>query len=109
MAYPDFTLPFHLYTNTSYMGTGVILVQVQDNWEHVILYDIWTQSPSEKRHSTTKKECLAIIWAVRKLHPYLLCNCFEIFTDDYSLQWLWLAVQGLPTAKLSELLGRVPV
>lgn len=55
MVYPDFTLPFRVYTDAGDLGLGVILAQVQDNWEWVITYNSQTVSKSIENYSPTKK------------------------------------------------------
>lgn len=87
-AFPNFALPFHLYTDASDLGLGAVLAQVQNNRERAIAYESRTLNASEKRHSATKKECLAVVWALKKFRPYLLCNHFHVLTDHHSLQWL---------------------
>ena len=41
-----------------------------------------------RRHSTTKKECRAIVWGVQVFRPFLVAMRFEILKDHYALQWL---------------------
>ena len=43
---------------------------------------------SECIYSTTEKECLAVIEALKAYRPYLLGREFDLFTDHESLQWL---------------------
>ena len=53
---------------------------------------------AEGNHSTTEKECLAIVWTVIELLAailYLLGKAFDIVTDHQSLTWL----QGLKEPK----------
>ena len=87
-AYPDFSLPFTLYTDASNLGLGAVLSQKQDGKERMIACASRTLSPSEKNYSTTKKECLGVVWGIRYFRPYLLSNHFEVITDHYSLKWL---------------------
>ena len=87
-AFPNFSLPFRLYTDASDEGLGAILAQVQDGKEKLICCASRSLSKSEKNYSVTKKECLAVVWGVRNFRHYLLNTNFNIFTDHYSLTWL---------------------
>ena len=87
-AFPDFSLPFRLYTDTSTAGLGAILVQVREGKERIICCVLCSLNQVEKAYPTMKLECLAIAWAVARFRPYLMSMSFEVYTDHYALQWL---------------------
>ena len=88
VAYPDFTVPFRLYTDASNIGLGAILAQQQEGRERIISCASRTLNKAEQNYSATKKECLAVVWGIRNFRNYLIANHFKVYTDHYSLQWL---------------------
>lgn len=62
--------------------------QSHDGQDHPVEYLSRKLLPRERSYSTVEKECLAIVWAVQKWHPYLFGRRFEIQTDHRPLQWL---------------------
>ena len=87
-AFPDFSLPFCLYTDALTAGLGAILAQVREGKEHIICCASRSLNQAEKAYPATKLGCLAIVWAVAKFRPYLMSMPFEVYTDHYALQWL---------------------
>ena len=87
-AYPDFSKPFRLYTDASNIGLGAILALKQEGKEKILCCASRTLNNAETNYSTTKKECLAIVWGVQVFRPFLVVTHFEILTDHYALQWL---------------------
>ena len=88
VAYPDFTVPFRLYTDASNIGLGAILAQQQGGRERIICCTSRTLNKAEQNYSATKKECLAVVWGIKNFRNYLITNHFKVYTDHYSLQWL---------------------
>ena len=87
-AFPNFSLPFRLYTDASTAGLSAILAQVREGKERIICCTSRSLNQEEKAYPATKLECLTIIWAVAKFRPYLMSIPFEVYTDHYALQWL---------------------
>lgn len=88
LAHPDWDLPFEIHCDASNYAIGVVLCQIIDGKERVIGYYSRLLRDPEKRYDTTQKECLAVVWAVKKLRPYLYGRPFIVKTDHASLKWL---------------------
>jgi RNase H-like domain found in reverse transcriptase len=91
---PVLTLPnnegrFVLDTEASAEQIGCCLFQEQVSGPKLPLW-YWSSSlnPAEWNYSTTEKECLAIVWAILQLRPYLEGQRFLILTDHHSLRWV---------------------
>ena len=80
---------FVLDTDASDGQLGCCLLQKQpDGSLRPIGYWSKTLTPAEQNYSTSEKECLAVVWAVLKLRPYLEGHRFIVRTDHHSLRWL---------------------
>jgi hypothetical protein len=80
---------FILDTDASQETIGCCLFQEQvGGTRHPVGY--WSRGLKsvEQNYATTEKECLAIVWAVMQLRPYLEGKHFVIRTDHNSLRWV---------------------
>ena len=96
LAYPDYSLPFILHTDSSTDGLGAVLYQKQEEGTRVIAYASRALTASEANYAPHKLEFLALKWAVTdKFKEYLYGgNWFEVYTDNNPLTYI------LSTAKL---------
>ena len=85
---PDYSLPFIVQTDASDIGLGVVLSQVVDGSEHPVCFLSRKLLPRERNYSTIEKECLAIVWGIQMLDPYLFGTMFTVQTDHNPIQWL---------------------
>lgn len=85
---PDFSKKFILQTDASDVGLGTLLTQQMDEEEGVVAYDSQNLIGAEKNYTATKKECLALIFDVRKTGPYLQGYNLKNRTDRLSQKWL---------------------
>jgi RNase H-like domain found in reverse transcriptase len=81
----------HLWldTDASNFQFGCCLLQVQPSGTPLPLgYWSRTLNAAERNYSKTEKECLAIVWAVTHLRPYLEGVEFTVRTDHHALRWV---------------------
>lgn len=84
---PDFNLSFKVQCDASDFGLGAVLCQIQ-NRENVLFVLCRSLNKSERRYSTTVNKCIAVLFAIEKLRPYLEDTQFTVITDHFSLKWL---------------------
>ena len=85
---PDHDKSYTLRVDASEVGIGAVLLQEHDNSLFPVGYRSKKLMSAEKRYSTIERECLAVIWAIRKFHPYLYGREFRVQTDHQPLQYL---------------------
>lgn len=89
MECPNFDLPFYVQCDSSGLRIGAVLSQRhEDGTEHVICYLSRSLTKAEQKCITTKRELLAILWALEKLRCYLKDSKLFVITEHYSLKWL---------------------
>lgn len=85
---PDFEAPFFLQTDASDYGLGACLFQKIQGQDSVVAFASRSLNTAEKKYSATEKECLAIVYGVEKMRPYLEGYHFTVLSDHQSLKWL---------------------
>lgn len=85
LQFPNFGNQFTLTTDASNEAIGAILSQD----DKPVSYASRTLNSAERNYSTTEKELLAIVWAVKHYRSYLYGRKFNIITDHKPLEWLY--------------------
>ncbi|KAJ8651909.1 hypothetical protein O0I10_012517 [Lichtheimia ornata] len=71
LSYPNMSKRFHVATDASNVGIAAVLYQKYDNKKHIVSFMARALTKSERNYMITKKELLAIIFALKKFHKYL--------------------------------------
>ncbi|CAB0040089.1 unnamed protein product [Trichogramma brassicae] len=100
LARPDFSKPFKVQSDASAYAIGAVLTQDQDDGEHPIVYISRVLNAAERNYSTTERECLAVVWAIKKFRPYLEGYEFTVVTDHAALKSLQMAKE--PAGRLAR-------
>ena len=100
LARPDFSKTFTIHADSSQYALGGVLTQEHDDGEHPIVYISRVLTPAEKNYSTTDRELLAIMFAVRKLRCYVEGYHFIIQSDHMALKFLQSFKE--PTGRLAR-------
>ena len=70
------------------MGLGAVLLQEHEGGLFPVCYVSRKLLDRETRYSTIERECLAIVWGLRKLRQYLYGKEFVLQTDHQPLTYL---------------------
>ncbi|CAF1570065.1 unnamed protein product [Adineta ricciae] len=82
-------LKLKINTDASNKGIGGVLHQVTPNGRLQPIQYLWRSlSKREQKYSVVEKECLAMVWCITKLRPYLYGQSFTLITDHHPLCWL---------------------
>jgi len=84
----DLDKEFVLRTDASNHGLGAVLLQETDTQLHPVCYISRKLNQAERNYATVEKECLAIVWAVKKFAKYLYGRPFIVESDHQPLQYL---------------------
>nr|CAN61491.1 hypothetical protein VITISV_001646 [Vitis vinifera] len=74
--------------DASDFAIGVALGQREDGKSYVIYYASKTLNEAQRNYTTTKKELLAIVFALDKFRAYLVGSFIVVFTDHSALNYL---------------------
>ena len=90
LAFADLEKPFLLETNTSALGLGAVLLQVQDDGKlHPVTYASHALKKGEKNYHSSKLEFLALKWAItEQFEEYLYYKPFTVRTDNNPLTYI---------------------
>jgi len=85
---PDWSLPFEIMCDASDYAVGAVLGQTKDKKHHAIAYASKTLTGPQLNYATTKKELLAIVFAIDKFRSYLVGAKVIVYTDHAALKYL---------------------
>ena len=85
---PDTDRTYVVRTDASDKGLGAVLMQEVEGEKFPICFASKKLLKREQAYSVIEKECLALVWAVKKFHLYLYGRQFEIETDHHPLAYI---------------------
>ena len=85
---PNWSLPFEIMCDASDYAVGAVLGQTKDKKHHAIAYASKTLTGPQLNYTTTKKELLAIVFAIDKFRSYLVGAKVIVYTDHVALKYL---------------------
>ena len=88
LQYPDFSQEFLLTTDASNQGLGAVLSQGPVGKDLPVAYASRSLNKAELHYTTSEKELLAIVWAIKYFRPYLYGRKFKIVSDHKPLVWI---------------------
>ncbi|GFW77419.1 retrovirus-related Pol polyprotein from transposon 17.6 [Trichonephila clavipes] len=96
----DGTKPYIIRTDASNYALGAVLLQGEGSDEHPIEYASRLLTPAERNYSTTEREALAVVWALKKFRGYIEGTEITVASEHQTLNWL-LNLKS-PTGRLAR-------
>ncbi|GFW08812.1 retrovirus-related Pol polyprotein from transposon 412 [Trichonephila clavipes] len=96
----DGTKPYIIQTDASNYALGAVLLQGEGSDEHPIEYASRLLTPAGRNYSTTEREALAVVWALKKFRGYIEGTEITVASDHQPLKWL-LNLKS-PTGRLAR-------
>ena len=86
---PNWEIIFHVHIDASNFAIGCVLAQSGEHkLDHPISFASRQLNDAEINYTTTEREGLAMVYAVKKFRHYLLANQFIFFVDHQALLYL---------------------
>lgn len=85
---PDWNLPIEIMCDASSFAVGAVLGQRKDKKLHAIYYASRTLDEAQQNYATTEKELLAVVFAFKKFHQYLLGSHVIVHSDHAAIKYL---------------------
>lgn len=85
LKFPDYSKEFHIYTDASDYGIGAILSQEYKGIMHPISCISRTLNQAQRNYSVTKKEALALVYALEQFRHIILSFPIQVHTDHKPL------------------------
>ena len=85
---PDITKPFVVRSDASQYSIGASLLQYVNEFPHPVAYAGRKLSSSERHYSVIERECLGLIFAIKKFEYFLVGKPFIVECDHRPLSYL---------------------
>ena len=85
LKFPDFNRDFIIHTDASLTGIGACLMQVHNGVLHPVSYVSKCFTETQRGYSTTKREALALVFALEQFRQTILGYPIHVFTDHRPL------------------------
>ena len=93
---PNWDLPFEIMCDASDYTMGAVLGQRLDKKSTTICYASKTLIEAQINYTTTEKELIAVVYALKKFWPYILGSKIIIYTDHAALKYLLSKKEAKP-------------
>jgi hypothetical protein len=85
---PNWALPFHISSNASDTGIGVVLGKQEDKDPYAIYYISNNMALAELNYTVTEREFLVLVYAINKFRHYVTDYPTFIHTDHTTIKYL---------------------
>ena len=87
---PDWDKSYHVFCdiNNDAVGSALCESTGEKGKDQLIAYASKQLIPAEMNYSTIERECLAMLFSVKKLHHNLICNPVVFFVDHMAIKYL---------------------